>query len=626
MKFKLIIFLITVVFSYNFLISQNNQDRLYIKKNSNILKLEQLKNKFNLEYKEMLSKAKDIGLPIFLYSKRKKVGALSGIKNGVPYYDFNNNLNSAKTNRVDKIWDGGATGLNLTGNGVTIGLWEATGMPLTTHVELSGKVFYQESGSPSSHATHVAGTLVATGVNSDAKGMASSAIIHARTSSNDESEMANFASNGGILSNHSYGSDDPNGNLLFYGYYSNKAKAWDEISYNAPYYLIVKSVGNNRNDGVNPSDGGYDILFSMATSKNPLIVGAVDDVVNYSGPNSVNGTDFSSYGPTDDWRIKPDIVANGKDVFSTNSLSNTSYINSSGTSMAAPSITGAIALLQQHYHNKNNVYMKSATAKALIINSTDEVGANPGPDFAYGWGLMNAENAASIISNNNTSSLILEKSLANNQTFEFTIDIDGTKPLSLTMAWTDVAAEPIPQTSLTVDQSDLRLINDLDVRIIGNGNTYKPWIIEAGSFSNTATKGDNFRDNIEKIEVDNIPSGTYTVKVTHKGQLFNSNNQEFSIVVNNIASSSLNIEDVLQGKVNVFPNPVKENTINIQLNKDLNSFVGVSLYNVNGRLIKKQKFNNTSKVVFKVPKSFSGLYFLNINTVKGSFMKKIIIE
>ena len=63
-----------------------------------------------------------------------------------------------------------------------------------------------------------------------------------------------------------------------------------------------------------------------------------------------------------------------------------------------------------------------------------------------------------------------------------------------------------------------------------------------------------------------------------------------------------------------------------QLNKDLNSFVGVSLYNVNGRLIKKQKFNNTSKVVFKVPKSFSGLYFLNINTVKGSFMKKIIIE
>ncbi len=623
---KKIVFIIFLSVNYSYLFSQNLQDRLYIKNNSNIIQLEELKKKYNLEYKKIIKEAKKLGINVGLFSKGKKIGTLRGIKNKVPFYDFNDNINAAKTNRVDKIWDGGSSGLNLSGKGITIGHWEASGLPLISHVELSGKIFYQESGSPSQHATHTAGTMVATGVNPNARGMASSAIIHARTSSNDDAEMASFASDGGILSNHSYGSNDPNGNLLFYGYYSNSAKKWDEISYNAPYYLIVKSAGNSRNEGVNLSDEGYDVLFSMATSKNPLIVGAVDKVINYTGSSSVNETDFSSYGPTDDWRIKPDVVANGKDVFSTASTGNANYYTTSGTSMATPSVTGAIALLQEYYHSKNNVYMKSATVKALLVNSTDEVGDNLGPDFAHGWGLVNAERAAKIIANDANNSLILEKFIENNQSHEFTIHVDGTKPLSLTMAWTDVPAEPIVQNSLSIDQSNLRLVNDLDVRITGESSTYKPWVIESGSFTNPATKGDNFRDNIEKIEVNNIPSGVYTVKITHKGQLFQNNNQDFSIVINNIVSHGLSINKVTLDKINIYPNPIKGSIININLNKVLDSNIEITLYDINGRQVKKQKFSNTSKIIFKAPLSLSGLYFLKINTAKESAIKKIIIK
>lgn len=619
LHFFLILFLTTTVFS------QNKKDSELIKSKSNISQLLKLKKKYNDDYQKMLKQAKQLGVKEKYLSKAGSVKTLNEIVNGKPFYDEDENLNSATSIRVNKIWDGGSSGLNLTGNNIIIGHWEAGGVPRSTHQELTGKVVIKDSESNSDHATHTAGTLVAKGVNNVARGITSEAVLNAYRSNNDESEMAAFASEGGLISNHSYGSSNPEGNILYYGYYSNHAKDWDEISYNAPYYLITKSAGNERNDDFNLADGGYDILFTQATAKNILVVGAVDDVLNYTGPGSVLQTDFSSYGPTDDWRIKPDIVANGNSIVSSGAGSNTDYDTRSGTSMAAPAAAGAIVLLQEHYHNINSVYMKSATAKALIINNTDEVGANPGPDFANGWGLLNAEKSAETISNNSTTSLILEESIENTGNFQFTISVDGTKPLRLSMVWTDVAATPIT-TDLEVDQPDLRLINDLDIRVIGNGNTYMPWIIENTSFTNPATKGDNFRDNVEKIEVDNIPTGEYIVKVTHKGQLYNSLNQDFSIVANNIVSTSLSIHKNSLNNVQVYPNPVINNKVFINLNPFLASDVEILLFDITGRQVKKELFMDTQKIEFLIPKSLSGLYFLRINTSKGSNTQKIIIE
>lgn len=608
--------------------AQNKADRESIKQKNNTKKLNQLQKKYNDNYLKMVSEAKKLKLSLDTISLKEGTKTLAGIKNGIPFYDEDDNENAAITGRVDKIWDGGTSGLNLTGNGIIIGHWEASGVALTTHVELINNIVALEFG-VSAHATHTAGTMIAKGIDASARGMASGATIHARKSDNDESEMAAFASNGGLISNHSYSSNNPNGNNLYYGYYSDLTAEWDDIAYNAPYYLIVKSAGNVRNDGVNVGDGGYDVLYSQSVAKNALVVGAINDVANYTGPGSISQTDFSSYGPTDDWRIKPDIVANGRAVYSCDDDNNTDYRSRSGSSMAAPAVTGAVALLQEHYNNLNSAFMKSATVKALLVNTADESGTNPGPDFANGWGLINAEAAANVISNNTKTALMLEETLNNSQTFLFTITVDGTTPLALAIAWADPAATPLPEGSLTEDQSDIRLINDLDVRITGNGQTYFPWIIETGSFTNPATTGDNFRDNVEKIDVPSLTAGTYTVSVTHKGTLSDIvNGQEFSLVANGIASYSLGTEDKhsLNQEIMVYPNPNKGDMLFVKFRNNNASISNIQLFDVIGKQqIKTPNYDAHNKTI-DVSSLKSGIYILKVKTDLGTINKKIVIK
>ena len=119
-----------------------------------------------------------------------------------------------------------------------------------------------------------------------------------------------------------------------FGFYSSDAQAWDQIAYNAPYYTIAKSAGNDRNDDgpgaggghyvwdggwvwstdTRDPDGGtdgYDCVSYSGTAKNIITVGAVDDIPGgYSVPGDVVMCSFSGWGPVDDGRIKPDIVAN----------------------------------------------------------------------------------------------------------------------------------------------------------------------------------------------------------------------------------------------------------------------------------------------------------------------------
>ena len=107
---------------------------------------------------------------------------------------------------------------------------------------------------------------------------------------------------------------------------------------------------------------------------------------------------YSAWGPVDDGRIKPDIVANGADVFSTLETSDGAYGQMYGTSMANASASGTLALLKEHYMNTHGgAVMKAATLKGLVIHTADECGPSPGPDYQFGWGLLNAESAAAKI-------------------------------------------------------------------------------------------------------------------------------------------------------------------------------------------------------------------------------------
>ncbi|MBT3587254.1 MAG: S8 family serine peptidase, partial [Flavobacteriaceae bacterium] len=311
----------------------------------------------------------------------------------------------------------------------------------------------------------------------------------------------------------------------------------DNILYNAPYYLSVWAAGNDRQSGVNSDDGGYDYLHGWGTAKNTLVVAAVYEVLDYTEPNSVNMSGFSNWGPTDDGRIKPDISAKGVNMYSSVNASN--YANYSGTSMASPSVAGSILLLQQHYNNVNGTYMKSSTLRGLALHTADEAGNYPGPDPRFGWGLLNIENAAAVITNNGTSSTILEEEIETGEVYTYSIQADGASDLMVSVTWLDPPG--IVNNSGNEDDAIPSIINDLDLRVSQDGGaTFMPWKLNLANFSAAATTGDNLVDNIEKIEIVGA-SGEYIIQVSHKAAALLNNVQAFSLIVTGIDNEEFTV-------------------------------------------------------------------------------------
>lgn len=521
------------------LLAQTTEQVRWIQERSNTAKLQELALTFRKQElkakKEAYKIAKKKGLPIFKQLNDGRIAELQYFEAGVPiYFVTNSNLNAAATTRASDLWTGGALGLNVNGQGMIIGEWDG-GAVRASHQELTGRVIQQDGASfavnsNTSHATHVAGTLIASGVQNNAKGMAHQATLWANDWTSDLSEATTQANNGLLISNHSYGYATSSLQQWQFGYYDNNAANWDELCFNAPYYLPCFAAGNDRNNNPNPSAGGYDLITGRSCGKNVLTVGAVQIQTNYSGPSSVVMSSFSNWGPTDDGRIKPDVVGAGVGIYSSVGDSDAAYATYNGTSMATPNVAGTLLLLQQHYRNLNpGQFMRSATLKALIIHTANEAGPAPGPDYSFGWGLVNANRAAQVISNRGTTTFIEEKTLNNNAIHTYQIVATGT-PLEVTIAWTDPKGTPAP-TGI-INPPNLMLVNDLDLRVWRNSTDYHfPWILDPANPSNPATKGDNFRDNVEKITIDNpVPGATYYIQVCHKGSL-QGGSQNYSMIV-----------------------------------------------------------------------------------------------
>ena len=158
------------------------------------------------------------------------------------------------------------------------------------------------------------------------------------------------------------------------------------------------SAGNDgREDNIESIVSGYDVLTDMSTAKNNFVVANAKNILYFaSGTLLKRINESSSQGPTNDLRVKPDISGIGTSVLSTDVSSNlgvtNAYSSASGTSMAAPNISGSLVLLMEFFYQTTDELPLSSTLKALVIKSLDE----EGPDLIW-LGIMDSSKSAITI-------------------------------------------------------------------------------------------------------------------------------------------------------------------------------------------------------------------------------------
>jgi hypothetical protein len=472
----------------------------------------------------------------------------------IPTPPVPHNTTSQAISNVDDVQ---AAPFNLDGAGVVMGIWDG-GEVLTNHPDLTGRVTLDETSGPNDHSTHVAGTMLSSGANNAAaEGMAPAAgqLYSYNFNGNTSTEQNNSVNNRKIvLSNHSWGFRcgwNP-GNATDYGQacfgrYDGTARDWDDLVQDTGL-IIVKSSGNDSNDlnpnngqldGITGTDGQqYDTISEQGNAKNVITVGAIQD-------NGTTVTGFSSTGPANDGRIKPDVVANGQTLMSTwaggvtlndcGANSGAQYCPISGTSMSTPTVSGSIALLVERYrdqlgsrpHDIGGVGGDPSPdiVKALIVNTAQDLG-RPGPDYIYGHGLVDALAAVNTIDVGEVR--IITEAVDQGEVDEYVLTVPAGSPdLRVTLVWID------PEGVANNAAADL--VNDLDVELIApDGTTNFPWTgpgTGTANVANNATNtGPNTLDNVEDVLAQNPDQGFWTIRVS--GTAVPDGPQNYALVAN----------------------------------------------------------------------------------------------
>jgi hypothetical protein len=291
--------------------------------------------------------------------------------------------------------------------------------------------------------------------------------------------------------------------------------------------------------------GGYDTIPTDSTSKNIVTVGAVDvSKARNRELGEITMASFSSWGPADDGRVKPDVVAHGVDIYSCTAGSNRSYDSSSGTSMATAVASGSAVLLPEFYARFSpERAMRSATIKALLIHTADDLG-NVGPDYCYGWGLINIKAAVDHIQTHfddpNALAMVEDRLDLETTVHAYSFLWDGVSAIRATLVWTDPPGTVVEG----LDDRTPCLVNDLDLRIIGpEGTIYRPFVLNPSKPVEPATFGDNSIDNVEQVWIETpAMEGRYDVLVSYKDSLVDEE-QEYSLLLSGQAIGSGAVAD-----------------------------------------------------------------------------------
>ncbi|MBI3416570.1 MAG: DUF11 domain-containing protein [Verrucomicrobia bacterium] len=427
---------------------------------------------------------------------------------------------------------------NLSGAGVTVGEFDV-GYADPKQGDLVGRITLGETGSTVNfHSTHVAGILagdgslstVKGGTNRQWRGVAPAAKIVSYVYTDSVAKHKEAINKYGIsISQNSWGHIVGAffGNCDLYGDYSMDAPGFDQIVhglYGSPI-SVVFAAGNARNnfDTNGCGAGPYNTIGPPGTGKNVITVGAIN-----SDDSSM--TAFSSWGPTDDGRLKPELVAPGSQNTGDGGITSTSPGNTyrvlRGTSMAAPAVSGALALLIEDYRARfNGEDPLPSTLRGLLVHTAEDLDDdtswhNPGPDFASGYGRLQIADAIDQLRAN----AFLVGQVGHGETNTYILPVrEGLIDAKVTLVWDDPAA---------AENAASALVNDLDLIVLDpDGTRAFPWTLDPANPSADAvrTKEDHL-NTIEQVQVDVFGNaGNWTVQVVGHNVPVNSP-QKYSLI------------------------------------------------------------------------------------------------
>lgn len=384
-------------------------------------------------------------------------------------------------------------GRNLTGNGIIVGVGDDSN---PVHLDNTGKLINRNpSFISNNHGRLVTGIVGGDGIIEERfKGVAPNSLLIVDYFDYVLTKSATYFTDYGMtVTNNSYfnGLTGCPGNSV----YNELSVYADQQIHTNPFLQHIFAAGNDGQRTCTP------FPLAFGTIKSGYQVGKnVLDVADYNGATDAP-TVTSSRGPVQDGRIKPEVAANGVAVFTT-SGSNT-YHDAYGTSFSAPFVTGVWSLLTEKYKQLHaNALPKSALLKAIICNSSEDRG-NAGPDYSYGFGLINPRKAVEAIENNRYFTGVLSTSGTASQIISVPA---GARQLKVMLYWHDKEGSPLAATAL---------VNDLDLTVTDGATTYEPWILNPapGSVNLPAIRSVDRINNIEQVTIDN-PGTSVTITLS----------------------------------------------------------------------------------------------------------------